>query len=36
MKADLQFLRVIGQVCQDQDLMFVGSMQEDVFTSSKF
>jgi len=36
MKADLQFLRVIGQVCQDQDLMFVGSMQEDVFTSNKF
>ncbi|MDR4504923.1 MAG: DUF6079 family protein [Candidatus Scalindua sp.] len=36
MKADLQFLRVIGQVCQDQDMMFVGSMQEDVFTSPKF
>jgi len=36
MKADLQFLRVLGQVCQDQDLMFVGSMQEDVFTSNKF
>lgn len=36
MKSDLQFLRVIGQVCQDQDIMFVGSMQEDVFTSPKF
>lgn len=36
MKADLQFLRVLGQVCQDQDFMFVGSMQEDVFTSNKF
>lgn len=36
MKADLQFLRVIGQVCQDQDLMFIGSMQEDVFSSPKF
>ncbi|MCP4110753.1 MAG: hypothetical protein GY749_35375 [Desulfobacteraceae bacterium] len=36
MKADLQFLRVIGQICQAQDLMFVGSMQEDVFTGSKF
>jgi hypothetical protein len=36
MKADLQFLRIIGQVCQDQDLMFIGSMQEDVFTSPKF
>ncbi len=36
MKADLQFLRVLGQVCQDQDFMFLGSMQEDVFTSPKF
>ncbi|MBT4287260.1 MAG: hypothetical protein HOD92_07955 [Deltaproteobacteria bacterium] len=36
MRADLQFLRIIGQVCQDSDLMFVGSMQEDVFTSPKF
>lgn len=36
MRADLQFLRVLGQVCQDQDLMFIGSMQEDVFTSPKF
>jgi len=36
MKADLQFLRVLGQVCQDQDFMFIGSMQEDVFTSPKF
>ncbi len=36
MKADLQFLRVLGQVCQDQDFMFVGSMQEDVFSSPKF
>jgi hypothetical protein len=36
MKSDLQFLRVLGQVCQDQDFMFIGSMQEDVFTSPKF
>lgn len=36
MRADLQFLRVLGQVCQDQDIMFIGSMQEDVFTSPKF
>ncbi|NLE00367.1 MAG: BREX-3 system P-loop-containing protein BrxF [Fibrobacter sp.] len=36
MRADLQFLRVLGQVCQDQDIMFMGSMQEDVFTSPKF
>ncbi|MBN2531353.1 MAG: hypothetical protein JXB88_00605 [Spirochaetales bacterium] len=36
MKSDLQFLRVVGQVCQDQDVMFVASMQEDVFSSPKF
>lgn len=36
MKADLQFLRLVGQVCQDSDIMFVGSMQEDVFSSPKF
>jgi len=36
MKADIQFLRVIGQVCQAQDMMFVGSMQENIFTSPKF
>lgn len=38
MKADLQFLRVIGQVCMDtdQDIMFIGSMQEDIFSSPKF
>ncbi|MDM8535427.1 DUF6079 family protein [Desulfobacterales bacterium HSG17] len=36
MKSGLQFLRLIGQVCQAQDIMFVGSMQEDVFTGSKF
>jgi len=36
MKSDLQFLRVIGQMCQEVDIMFVGSMQEDVFSSYKF
>lgn len=36
MNRDIQFLRVIGQVCQSEDLMFIGSMQEDVFTSPKF
>ena len=38
MKADLQFLRVVGQVCMDpdQDIMFIGSMQEDIFSSPKF
>ncbi len=33
---DLQFLRVVAQVCQDTDLLLVTSMQEDVYTSSKF
>lgn len=36
MNRDIQFLRVIGQVCQSEDLMFVGSMQEDVFSSPRF
>jgi hypothetical protein len=38
MKADIQFLRVVGQVCMDpdQDIMFIGSMQEDIFSSPKF
>ena len=36
MKQDLQFLRVIGQVAQENDFMFVGSMQEDIFSSSMF
>ena len=36
MNRDIQFLRVIGQVCQNEDIMFIGSMQEDVFTSPKF
>jgi len=33
---DLQFLRVVAQVCQDTDLLLVTSMQEDVYTSPKF
>ncbi|MDY0362227.1 MAG: DUF6079 family protein [Desulforegulaceae bacterium] len=38
MKADLQFLRVLGQVSTDpdQDIMFIASMQEDIFSSPKF
>lgn len=36
MRQDLQFLRVIGQVAQENDFMFVGSMQEDIFSSSMF
>jgi len=33
---DLQFLRVVAQVCQDTDLLLVTSMQEDVYSSPKF
>lgn len=33
---DFQFLRVVAQVCQDQDMMLVTSMQEDIYTSPKF
>lgn len=36
MRQDLQFLRIIGQVAQDNDIMFIGSMQEDIFSSSRF
>lgn len=35
-KRDLQFLRVIAQLCQSEDLMVVTSMQEDIFTNQKF
>jgi len=33
---DFQFLRIIGQVCQDQDIMVVISMQEDIYSSPRF
>ncbi|MDM8523979.1 DUF6079 family protein [Desulfococcaceae bacterium HSG8] len=33
---DFQFLRIIGQVCQDQDLMVVTAMQEDIYSSPRF
>lgn len=33
---DFQFLRVVAQLCQDQDLMIVTSMQEDIYISPKF
>jgi len=33
---DLQFIRVVGQVCNDQDFLFITSMQEDIYTSPKF
>lgn len=34
-KRDFQFLRVVAQVCPEQDLMFVTSMQEDIYSSPK-
>jgi len=33
---DNQFLRILGQVSQSTDFMFIGSMQENVFSSPKF
>ncbi|MCF7815394.1 MAG: DUF6079 family protein, partial [Candidatus Cloacimonetes bacterium] len=36
MKSDLQFIRVLGQISQDQDFVFIGSMQEDIFSSPRF
>lgn len=35
MKRDFQFLRIVAQVCQDQDVLLVISMQEDIYTSPK-
>lgn len=34
-KRDFQFLRVVAQVCQDQDMLLVTSMQEDIYSSPK-
>ncbi|HHD15768.1 MAG TPA: hypothetical protein ENK47_03585 [Euryarchaeota archaeon] len=33
---DNQFLRILGQVSQTTDFLFIGSMQENVFTSDKY
>jgi ABC-type cobalamin/Fe3+-siderophores transport system ATPase subunit len=33
---DVQFLRVIGQVAQENDFMFIGAMQEHIFTNPKY
>ena len=33
---DIQFLRILGQVTQTTDLMFIGSMQENVFSNHKY
>lgn len=34
--SDIQFLRILGQVSQSLDFLFIGSMQEDVFSSPKY
>ena len=33
---DMQFLRILGQVSQSMDFLFIGSMQEDVFKNPKY
>ncbi|HHY32854.1 MAG TPA: hypothetical protein GX515_07525 [Firmicutes bacterium] len=33
---DVQFLRVLGQVAQNSDFMFIGAMQEHIFTNPKY
>lgn len=33
---DFQFLRILGQACQDQDLMVATAMQEDIYSSPRF
>lgn len=35
-EGDNQFLRILGQVSQKTDFIFIGSMQENVFTSEKY
>ncbi len=35
-KRDFQFLRVVAQVCQANDMLLVTSMQEDIYSSPKF
>ena len=34
-KRDFQFLRVIAQVCQDEDIVLAISMQEDIYSSPR-
>lgn len=34
-KRDFQFLRVVAQVCQDQDILLAISMQEDIYSSPR-
>ena len=35
-ETDNQFLRILGQVSQSTDFLFIGSMQETVFSSEKY
>lgn len=36
MSKDFQFLRVVAQVCQSEDILVVTSMQEDIYSSPRF
>lgn len=36
MSKDFQFLRVVAQECQSQDILMVTSMQEDIYSSPRF
>lgn len=36
MNKDFQFLRVVAQECQSQDILVVYSMQEDIYSSPRF
>jgi hypothetical protein len=36
MSKDFQFLRVVAQECQSQDILIVTSMQEDIYSSPRF
>ncbi len=36
MSKDFQFLRVVAQECQSQDILVVTSMQEDIYSSPRF
>jgi hypothetical protein len=33
---DVQFLRIIGQTAQENDFMFIGAMQEHIFSNPKY
>ena len=35
-RRDTGFLRILGQVAQESDFMFIGAMQEHIFTNPKY